>query len=138
MGIQFSTLSEGRPNGDIDIETCKCQSYQSCQWSIDTSNRINSKTHFPGEIDIFVDNICNNENKFVWCCTNGKGQEVVPTADQLEILKPKPANLCLGKENDKNSPCWKPSGDKAECGTRTTLEHVSAGRKVKLGEYPFM
>jgi secreted trypsin-like serine protease len=56
----------------------------------------------------------------------------------LEILKPKPANLCLGKENDKNSPCWKPSGDKAECGDRITIEDISGGRKAKLGEFPFM
>ena len=90
--LQFSALSEGRPNlSDIDIATCKCQSYQSCKWSSDSSNRINSRTQFPGERQIFVDNICNFTTQFVWCCTNSRGQEVLPTADQLNILK------CRGK-----------------------------------------
>ena len=95
--LQFSALSEGRPNlSDIDIETCKCQSYQSCQWSIDSSNRINSQTQFIGEKKIFKDNICNFTTQFVWCCTNSKGQEVLPTADQLNILK------CRGKVSATN------------------------------------
>ena len=42
------------------------------------------------------------------------------------------------KENDKNSPCWKPSGDKGECGNRLSIENVSGARKAKLGEFPFM
>ena len=45
----------------------------------------------PEERQIFVDNICNFTTQFVWCCTNSKGQEVLPTADQLRILK------CRGK-----------------------------------------
>ena len=95
--LQFSALSEGRPNlSDIDIETCKCQSYQSCKWSIDSSNRINSQTQFIGEKKIFKDNICNFTTQFVWCCTNSKGQEVLPTAEQLNILK------CRGKVSATN------------------------------------
>jgi hypothetical protein len=51
--LKFSTLSEGRPNSDIDIGTCKCQSFQTCQWSNESFERINSKTQFPGETQLF-------------------------------------------------------------------------------------
>jgi hypothetical protein len=51
--LQFSTLSEGRPNSDIDIGTCKCQSFQTCQWSNESFERINSGTQFPGETQLF-------------------------------------------------------------------------------------
>ena len=86
--LQFSALSEGRPNlSDIDIATCKCQSYQSCKWSNESAKRITSGKQFPGEIQIFKDNICNKEAKLVWCCRNGDGKEVFPTTDQLESLK---------------------------------------------------
>ena len=47
------TLSEGRPNSDIDIGTCKCQSFQTCQWSNESFERINSGTQFPGEKQLF-------------------------------------------------------------------------------------
>ena len=51
--LQFYTLSEGRPNSDIDIGTCKCQSFQTCQWSNESFKRINSGTQFPGETQLF-------------------------------------------------------------------------------------
>ena len=54
--LQFYTLSEGRPNSDIDIGTCKCQSFQTCQWSNESFERINSKTQFPGETQLFKGN----------------------------------------------------------------------------------
>ena len=51
--LQFYTSSEGRPNSDIDIGTCKCQSFQTCQWSNESFERINSGTQFPGETQLF-------------------------------------------------------------------------------------
>ena len=143
--LQFYTLSEGRPNSEsgIDIATCKCQSFQSCKWSIESINRITSGTQFPGETQIFKDNICDPKTQFVWCCTNNKGKEVLPAANQLRILKchgnaSLPYQDISSYENDKNSPCWKPSGDKGECGERLSSENLSGGRKAKLGEFPYM
>ena len=72
---------------NIDIATCKCQAYQSCKWSNESATRINSGTQFPGEIQIFKDNICIKQTKSVWCCRIGKGKEVFPTTDQLVSLK---------------------------------------------------
>ena len=92
---------------------------------------------------MFKDNVCNKETQFVWCCTNGKAEQVLPAADQLRILKchgnaSLPYQDIFTYENDKNSPCWKPSGDKGECGDRITIEHISGSRNAKLGEFPFM
>ena len=72
---------------NIDIETCNCRAYQSCKWSSESAKRISNGTQFPGEKQLFVDNICNNETQFVWCCRNDKGQEVVPSIDQLATLE---------------------------------------------------
>ena len=74
-------------SNDINIATCNCRAYQSCKWSSESAKRISSGTQFPGEVELFKDNICNKETKFVWCCRNNKGQEVVPNIDQLETLK---------------------------------------------------
>ena len=63
--------SEGGPiNGsnDIDIATCNCRAYQSCKWSSESAKRISSGTQFSGERRLFVDNICDKETQFVWCC----------------------------------------------------------------------
>ena len=87
--ITHSIPSECGPliGSNIDIATCNCQAYQSCKWSNDSAKRITTGTQFPGERQIFKDNICNKETQHVWCCTNGKGEEVVPTTDQLATLK---------------------------------------------------
>ena len=78
----------GRLNGsNSDIATCNCRAYQSCKWSIESARRISSGTQFPGEVQIFQNNICNKETQFVWCCRNVNGEEVVPTIDQLANLE---------------------------------------------------
>ena len=78
----------GPINGsDIDIATCNCQAYQTCKWSSDSAKRISSGTQSTEEKQVFVDNICNKETQFVWCCRNDKGDEVVPTIDQLATLE---------------------------------------------------
>ena len=74
-------------DSNIDIATCNCQSYQSCKWSSESARRISSGTQFFGEKQLFVDNICNKEAQFVWCCRNDKGEDVVPTIDQLATLE---------------------------------------------------
>ena len=78
----------GRLDGsNSNIATCNCRAYQSCKWSIESARRISSGTQFPGEVQIFQNNICNKETQFVWCCRNGNGEEDVPTIDQLVTLE---------------------------------------------------
>ena len=74
-------------SNNIDIATCNCRAYQSCKWSSESAIRISNGTQFPGEKQLFVDNICNKETQFVWCCRNGNGEEVVPTINQLATLE---------------------------------------------------
>ena len=74
-------------SNDIDIATCNCRAYQSCKWSSESAIRISNGTQFPGEKQLFVDNICNKETQFLWCCRNDKGEEVAPTIDQLATLE---------------------------------------------------
>ena len=81
-------LECGPINGsNINIATCNCRAYQSCKWSSESAKRISSGTQLPGERQLFVDNICNKETQFVWCCRNDNGEEVVPTIDQLATLE---------------------------------------------------
>ena len=65
----------------LEEVNCTCVSYEQCQWSVKAINDIenipNDDPRKREEMNFFQTNICNNTERWVYCCGSNQGPKVL-------------------------------------------------------------
>jgi len=144
-----------RTTGKI-YEDCQCATFKQCNWSNNQLNRINrlskNSASRRGQVKYFRDRICDFKDRTVYCCSGQTAPRTNAHLSFLRALKDLPVDFSQSDKpsrpsttarprdpkNNKESGQWRPSGDKGECGTTTTISNIVGGSITKLGDFPYM
>jgi len=108
--------SHCKSNAEMAKTSCKCQSFSSCSWSNNMINQIKGLARGSADHQVlsqkFQSQICNQKQKMVWCCDDGKPNSDL-TGDLYDMEREDPVTRSV--EEPGYYPAYQPLSTGAGC-----------------------